>query len=63
MKIKDPRFDQYELVTLHWNGEILPRKVVRRWYDLESESWFYQLSGGNNPPQFFPESLLDEGES
>lgn len=35
LQIRAPRFELYELVTLHWNNQERPIKVVRRWLDLD----------------------------
>lgn len=60
MKIKNPKFDLYEFVWLNWNGALGHRRIVRRWFDLESESWFYQFGGtGEKASAFYPESLLE----
>ena len=33
MNIPEPHFDQYQLVTLNWNGEQHTTKIVKRIYD------------------------------
>jgi len=34
IQTRAPRFELYEPVTLHWNNQDRPTKVVRRWLDI-----------------------------
>lgn len=44
MKIQKPKFELYQLVTLHWNGHNYPTKIIKRYYDPDLEQWFYQVN-------------------
>jgi|GEM_PF-2810857 len=45
MDIPEPRFEQYDLVTLHWNERIYATKVIKRVHDLDDGVWMYELQG------------------
>jgi len=45
MNIPEPRFEQYQLVTLHWNDKEYATKVIKRLYDLDEGVWMYELQG------------------
>jgi hypothetical protein len=45
IEIPAPRFDLYEFLTLYWNEQERTVKVVRRWFDLEDNRWWYKIQG------------------
>lgn len=59
--IRNPKFGLHELVTLHWNDRNLPDRVVKRWFDPDDNSWWYELGGSYFPQvKTFPESALEK---
>jgi hypothetical protein len=52
-----PKFNQYEFVTVHWDGET-ETQIVRRWLDYDDGvgSWWYEVRGSE---QKYPESALE----
>ena len=52
VEIPAPQFDVYQTVMITWNGEH-EVKVLKRWFDFEDESWWYEFSGwkGKYPQQ------------
>ena len=53
-----PKFQLYELVTLHWNSREHRTKIVQRWFNPDDEPdgyWFYRV-GSND--RFYPESAV-----
>ena len=55
IEIPAPRFDLYELLTLYWNKQEQTVKVVRRWFNLEDERWWYKIQGTE---VLYPENAL-----
>lgn len=55
--IPAPKFDLYELVTLHWNDEQRKTRVVARWYNLDAGEWSYEVAGMTKA--FYPASALE----
>lgn len=47
LTIPAPKFEQYQFVTLHWNGQDLKTKIVSRIYNLDEEIWSYGVSGSS----------------
>ena len=43
IEISAPKFDLYEFLTLYWNEQERRVKVVRRWFDLEDNQWWYTV--------------------
>ncbi|WP_009630411.1 hypothetical protein [Synechocystis sp. PCC 7509] len=43
IEIPAPQFDVYEFATLYWNEQERTVKVVRRWFDLEDNQWWYKI--------------------
>ncbi len=59
IQIRAPRFELYELVTLHWNGQELPTKVVQRWFEIDygdEGHWSYKIAGDK---QLYPQGALE----
>jgi len=57
--IPAPRFDLYELVTLHWNNGQRRTKIVQRWFNPDDGMngyWFYKVS---EDELFYPEEVLE----
>lgn len=55
IEIPAPRFDLYELLTLYWNEQERTVKVVRRWFDLEDNFWWYKIQGSE---ALYPENAF-----
>ncbi len=55
IEITAPKFDLYEFVTLYWNEQEQHTKVVRRWFDLEDDLWWYKIQGSE---ALYPENAL-----
>ena len=55
IEITAPKFDLYELVTLNLNEQEQHTKVVRRWFDLEDNFWWYKIQGSET---LYPENAL-----
>ena len=45
MNISKPHFEQYQCVTLQWNGEQFDTQIVRRIYDPDKDEWSYEVRG------------------
>ena len=45
MNIPEPHFEQYQLVTLNWNGEQYTTQIVKRIYDPDKDGWMYEVQG------------------
>lgn len=58
IQIRAPKFELDELVTLYWNSQGRPTKIVRRWFDLDDDSgyWWYKVS---NDEQLYPEAVFE----
>ncbi|WP_013324529.1 hypothetical protein [Gloeothece verrucosa] len=56
IEIRAPKFDQYELVGLEWNGKHYAVKIGQRWLNFEDGSWWYKIAG--NDQKLFPESVF-----
>ena len=54
--IPAPKFELYELVTLHWNSVTLQSNIVARWYDLDHQTWWYKIA---NDERFYPVDVLE----
>ena len=59
IQIRAPKFELYELVTLHWNNQERSTKIVRRWLDIDDggEGYWYKVAGDDQ--QFYPEGALE----
>ncbi|MCX5934381.1 MAG: hypothetical protein NTU99_06270 [Pseudanabaena sp. LacPavin_0818_WC45_MAG_42_6] len=44
MKGRKPKFEQYQSVTLHWNGHDYPTTIIQRLFDPDREQWFYRVN-------------------
>lgn len=58
-EITPSQFDLYQLVTLRWNSQERPTKVVRRFFDPDDGndgSWYYSLSVSEKP---YPETVIE----
>ncbi len=55
IQISAPQFDQYEFLTLYWNEQEQTVKVVRRWFDLEDNQWWYKIQDSE---VLYPENVL-----
>jgi len=55
IEISAPQFDLYEFLTLNWNEQERTVKVVRRWFDLEDNQWWYKIQGSEI---LYPENAL-----
>ena len=58
-QIRAPKFELYELVTLHWNKQERRTKIVQRWFNPDDGAngyWFYRVS---EDEQFYPEEVLE----
>lgn len=47
MNVPEPRFEQYQSVILHWNGQQHSTQIVKRIYDPDKDEWSYGLKGIN----------------
>lgn len=59
--IPAPKYEMHEFVTLHWNLQAYPTRIVRCWYRLDTEDWWYQVAAVSNEieeDRFFPECVL-----
>lgn len=59
IQIRAPKFELYELVTLYWNGQELPNKIVQRWFEIDygdEGEWSYKIAGDE---QLYPEGALE----
>ena len=57
IEISAPQFDLYEFVTLYWNEQERTVKVVRRWFDLEDDQWWYGIFGEKASSQKMPHTI------
>ncbi len=55
IEISAPKFDLYEFLTLHWNEQERTVKVVRRWFDLDDNQWWYKVQ---NSEVLYPENAF-----
>ena len=55
IEISAPQFDLYEFVTLYWNEQERKVKVVRRWFDLDDNQWWYRIQESE---VLYPENAL-----
>ena len=55
--IPAPKFELYQLVTLHWNDEAHPTKVTRRWFDADDGCWHYETTV--DQLRLYPEDVLE----
>ena len=60
ISISAPQFEQYQMVTLHWNDEEYPTKIVRRWFDADDGCWSYETTV--DQPRLYPEDVLEARE-
>jgi hypothetical protein len=58
--IPAPKFELYELVTLHWNSMASPSKIVARWYELDRQTWWYKIA---NDEKFYSIDVLEHRDS
>jgi len=59
IQVRAPKFELYELVTLHWNSEQRRTKIVQRWFNPDDGTnghWFYKVSEDG---KFYPEEVLE----
>ena len=59
VQIRAPRFELYELVTLHSNNQERHTKIVQRWFNPDDGTngyWFYRVSEDD---KFYPEEALE----
>jgi hypothetical protein len=62
IKVPAPKFELYELVTLHWNGIEYPTRIVEASFRLSGHEWVYQVAQCSNEideERFFNESVLE----
>ena len=59
IEIPTPQFDLYEFLTLYWNEQERTVKVVRRWFDLEDNQWWYGIFGEKVSSQKMPHTVQD----
>ncbi len=57
IQISAPQFDLYEFLTLYWNEQERTVKVVRRWFDLEDNQWWYGIFGEKVSSQKMPHKI------
>lgn len=57
ISIPAPQFEQYELVTLHWNDKTHSTKIIRRCFNADCASWEYETTVGQ--PRLYPEGSLE----
>ncbi len=55
IEIPASKFDLYELVTLNLNEQERTVKVVRRWFNLEDNFWWYKIHSSEG---LYPENAL-----
>jgi hypothetical protein len=58
ISVRAPKFDLYEIVSLHWNDRTGQGRIVKRWLDFNDELWFYQLDGIGSS-RLCPEDALE----
>lgn len=58
IQIPKSKFELYELVTLYWNDQERPTKIVRRWFDFDDDSgyWWYKVELDE---QLYPEAVFE----
>lgn len=57
IEIPAPQFDLYEFLTLYWNEQERTVKVVRCWFDLEDNQWWYGIFGEKASSQKMPHKI------
>lgn len=55
IEIPAPQFDLYEFLTQYLNEQERTVKVVRRWFDLEDNQWWYKIQDSE---VLYPENVL-----
>lgn len=61
ISIPAPKFEQHELVTLHWNKRFsYSTKIVRRLFNIEWGTWHYETTAGQ--PLLYPEEVIEHRE-